>query len=112
VTEVVPPKGSIQLADEAKAAKQVIVDLTAQMWKRVALMLAAVLLAVLVLFVWQLQIARNTNATVTTIRNVQKTNTMRSDCQLVAFNGIIKDIPLAFSGDKNPNDYSKVHQCK
>lgn len=29
-------------------------------------------------------------------------------CQSEAVNGLLKDVPLAFAGDKNPADYSKI----
>jgi hypothetical protein len=46
--------------------------------------------------------------TVHQVRTSQITNTSRNDCELRALNGLLKDVPLAFVGDMNAADYSKV----
>lgn len=42
------------------------------------------------------------------IRVTQNQHSPIVTCQTRAVDGLLKDVPLAFAGDKNPADYSKI----
>ena len=46
------------------------------------------------------------------IRHTQNEHSPIVACQSKAIDGLLKDVPLAFAGDKNAHDYSKIpHNC-
>lgn len=44
------------------------------------------------------------------IRHTQEQHSPTFTCQTHALNGLLKDVPLAFAGDKNPKDYAKIEK--
>lgn len=42
------------------------------------------------------------------IRTTQNANTARSVCQAQSLDALLKDVPLAFGGDRNVHDYTKI----
>lgn len=89
---------------EALSAGDVVVATALRFYRR-ALIAAALAIAIMVGTVIY------GDSTLNTINQRGRQNQVILMCVVRSQNGIIRDVPLAFSGDKNANDYAKEHRC-